>query len=208
MKGVIDFKELNRIKKKILEEVKLIDKINFENIKTIAGFDLAFEENRIICAGVVLEFPTLKLLESKTTINEIPMNYYPELIAFRDGPAIINTIKELQMKPDIIMVESNNAFNTKTLGLATYVGVIANIPSIGVSKKLIFGNLDFDRIIVDGKEVGFAVKTRDHANPVFVAPGNDLSVETTKDIVAKLCKGHKMPEPLHIVHSLIIKEKK
>ncbi len=207
MKRGINFKELNAIKSKILEEVKTEDKLSIGNIKTIAGFSLIFKEDKIICVGIILDFNTLEILEEKTTENEITMNYQPDLIAFREGTPIINTIKEFSNKPDILMINGNGIINEKKLGVATYVGVMSNIPAIGVSKKLIFGNLEVDKIMFKEKQVGIAIKAREYANPVYVTPGNDLSIESAKLITEKVCKNHKLPLPLHKAHKVAIKSK-
>ena len=208
MKEEINLKELSNIKENILKEIKPKNKIELKKIKLIAGFDLVFFKEEILCAGILIDFKTKEMIETQITKNEIPFNYYSELIAFREGPSILNTLNQFSKKPDILMIEGNGLINKKILGLPTYVGVLSNIPTIGVSKKLIFGKLEVDKILFENKQVGYAIKTKDYANPIYVIPGNDISFENAKIITEMLCLGNKMPMPIHKAHSILIKEKK
>ena len=206
MKRGINIAELKDIQKNIAKGISL--KNNFKEIKTIAGFDLAFKPNKIICSCVVLNINTQEILEQIHSIIDEPMSYSPRFICFREGPAYLKTYKQLENKPDILMLDGNGAINPKTIGIASHIGVLLNKPCIGISSKLITGRLDIDNVIVNEKITAKALKTKDFANPIYVSPGHDISLKTAIEITKKCLKGHKMPEPIHLAHNHAIKIKK
>ena len=206
MKRGINFKELREIKKKVLEGVKLEN--SFKEINKIAGFDLAFVDSKVICGVCVIDYKTMEVVETKQFSYEIEMNYYPEFVAFREGPPIISALKELENQPDVLVIDGNGFTSKKRLGLATYVGVMLNKSTIGVTRGLIFETLDVDKIMCEDKQVGLALRTKEFANPIFVVPGYNIDIDTAVAVIKKTLIGHKMPEPLHAAHNVAIKEKK
>ena len=206
MKRGTHMQQLKEIKQNILKGISLKD--DFEDIKTIVGFDLAFKGQKILCAAVVLDYETFEVLETTDIEIEEPMPYSPQMICFREGPAIIEAYKNLETKPDILILDGNGSINPKVIGVANYVGVLTNKPCIGVSSKLVSGRLDVDNVIYDDKLTGKALKSKDFANPIYVSPGHKVSLESATEIIKKCLKGHKMPEPIHLAHSKAVKLKK
>lgn len=206
MKKDLNFKELRDIKKKVLDGVKLEN--SFNEIKTLAGFDLAFTNDKVVVGVCVMDYKTMTVIETKNISYDIEMNYYPEFVAFREGHPIILALKELENKPDVLVIDGAGFTGKKRLGLASYVGVMINMPAIGIMRTLIFENLDSDKIMCDGKQVGLALKTKDFANPIFVIPGHNINIDTSVEIIKKTLLGHKLPEPLHAAHNIAVKSKK
>src|SRR2546428_1862563 len=80
-------------------------------------------------------------------------------------------------------------------GLASHLGVLLNIPSVGVSEELLYGECKLDTFaeergsrvpVVDPKdklEIGAAVRTRNHVRSVFVSVGHRISLESAIRIV-------------------------
>ena len=86
-------------------------------------------------------------------------------------------------------------------GLASHLGVLFDIPSIGISKEMLWGEQKGNHIVIGKEKVGMLVKTRDHANPIIVSCGHRVSLGTAADLVKKTIREpHKMPEPLHLAH--------
>ena len=206
MKRGLDIGQLKEIQKSIAKGISLKD--DFCEIKSIAGFDLAFQGKKVICSAVVLDYNTFEILESKYIITEEVMPYSQKFVCFREAPAYIEAFKELEIQPDILMLDGQGAMHPKVNGIASHVGVLLNKPCIGVSSKLVFGKLDVDNIVFEDKIVGKALKTKDFANPIFVSPGHKLSLDSAVEITQKCLRGHKMPEPIHAAHNYVIKLKR
>ncbi len=203
----VDPKELKEIEKSILKGINLSDQNS--KIKTVAGFEIKYSNKTYHCCGVVLDLETKEEKEHKEVSGQEIMSYSPTFIAFREGPAIIEAYRLLEQKPDLLIVKGNGALHKNKVGLASYVGVILNKPCIGVSKNLMYGNVEEDKIFFENELKGVAVKTKEFSNPVYVTTGHNMSVESAGEIIKKLIKEpYKMPLPLHLAHKYLSEIKK
>ncbi|MBS3175002.1 endonuclease V [Candidatus Woesearchaeota archaeon] len=207
MKSGFDIKELKEIEKSILKGINL--KSNFQEIKTIAGFDIAYSGKNYIAAAVVVDLESKREIEKRIVTGEEIMPYSPSLAVFREGPAIIDAYRSLEIKPDVLIVKGNGALKENKVGLASYVGVLINKPCIGVTKDLMFGRLDEDKILVEDKIKGIAIKTKQFANPIYISPGHNIDLEMSVNIVKQLIiEPYKLPLVLHLAHKYANKGKK
>ena len=189
------------IQRAIAKEVILQDQLPVDGIKKIAAFDCAVQGENLICAGVVVEFPSMKIIEKKYLIKKAPMQYVPGYLAFREGPLILELYYKLENDPDVIMVDGHGIAHPVGCGLACYVGVELHKPTIGVAKGLLLGQIEGDKIMLDGMEVGRMVTTRQYAKPVVVTPGHLITVETAAEITKNCAMPpHKLPEPAHLAY--------
>ncbi|MEM3154089.1 MAG: endonuclease V [Candidatus Woesearchaeota archaeon] len=201
MKSRISFGQLKDQQTQIAKQLKIEDELNIDEIRYIAGFDVSYFGNRCVCSVVVLDFKTMQVVEKKFLVTKTPMNYVPGFLAFREGPPICQTYFDLECEPDVIMVDGHGIAHPINAGLASFVGSELCKPTIGVAKSLLVGEEKNGDIFYEGKLVGKAVKTKEHANPLFVSPGNLISIDTAAEIVKRcVVPPHKMPEPLHQAH--------
>lgn len=203
----IDFNELKKIEKEILKGISLKDSIS--EINKIAAFDIGFSGTKVICSAIVFDFETMNVIEEKTKVSDELMPYSPNMVAFREGPAIIDLYRELENTPDILIIDGNGSLHPNKVGVASYVGVILNKPAIGIVKELVYGNLDEDKIIFNNEIKGYAIKAKEFANPVFITSGHKVSIEKAIEIVKKtVVSEFKLPLPMHLAHKLTNKIKK
>lgn len=202
----VSFEKLKEAQQSVAKQVSTEDAIKPEDIRYIAGFDLAYAGDKVVCAAVVLNFKTMQIVEKKYSISKTAMAYVPGFLAFREGPPIMQTYFDLECEPDILLIDGHGIAHPLRCGLASYVGVELDKPTIGVAKKLLVGEVKDGKIFVEGEERGRVVKTREYAKPVYVSPGHKVSIESAAGIVKKcIVPPHKMPEPLHIAHRLASK---
>ncbi len=201
MKSHISFGQLKDQQEQFARQLRTEDGVKIDEIKHIAGFDVSYFGNKCVCSVVVLNFKTFEVVERKFLVTKTPMNYVPGFLAFREGPPICQTYFDLECDPDVIMVDGHGMAHPLNAGLATFVGVELGKPTIGVAKSLLVGEEKDSQIFYEGELVGKTVKTKEHANPLFVSPGNLISIETAAEIVKRcVVPPHKMPEPLHQAH--------
>lgn len=82
-----------------------------------------------------------------------------------------------------------------------------NKPTIGITKNLLLGRIESGKIMLDNDIVGFEIKTKEHANSLFVSPGHLVSLGSTLNIIPKTIQfPHKMPEPIHLAHKIAKKK--
>ncbi len=201
MKSHISFGQLKDQQMQIAKELRIEDDVKIDEIKYIAGFDVSYFGNKCVCSAVVLNFKTFEVVEKKFLVTKTPMNYVPGFLAFREGPPICQTYFDLECEPDVIMVDGHGIAHPLNAGLASFVGAELSKPVIGVAKTLLVGEEKDGQIFYEEQLVGKTVKTKEHANPLFVSPGNLISIETAAEIVKRcVVPPHKMPEPIHQAH--------
>ena len=210
MKFSID--KLKTMQKECIRQFTAEDQIKLEDIKKIAGFDITYDKDDLICVGIIIDAKTFEILEQKQIIIKAPMKYIPGFLAFREGPAIMQVYYDFETEPDLIMIDGPGIAYPTKCGLATYVGVELMKPTIGISIKANIEEIKEGNLILNKKIVGKEIKTREHARPVYISSGNMISLETAEKIVKKtIIYPHKMPEALHKAHKLvnkILKEKR
>jgi deoxyribonuclease V len=190
---------LNKISKQAVIE----DRIEADKIRFIAAFDCSFVGREVVCAAVVVDAQTMEVVERQTITRPSQIPYIPGYTAFREGPLILELYYSLEHEPDVIMVDGEGIAHPDGGGLATYIGVELAKPVIGVSKELLVGELVEDGIMLNGSLVGKRVVTKQHARPLFVSPGNLISINAAAQLALTTVRPpHKMPEPLHIAHRI------
>lgn len=199
--------ELRKIQRQIAKKVILKDMFS-KPITTIAGFDLAFSNERAFAAGVLLNYKTLDIRETKIIKTDLSFPYIPTFLTFREGPPIIQVYKKLQTKPDIIMINGQGISHPLFCGIASHVGVLLDIPSIGIAQSKLCGEYkepkevgDCSPIFYERRKVGYVYKSKRNCKPIFISPGHKVSFETSLKIVKSCMKDRKLPEPISLAHS-------
>lgn len=200
------------IKKLEQEQLKLAKKIvvkdDFLEINTIAGYDAAYTGSKMIAVVVVLDYKTLELIEEKHIITQPKVPYIPTFLSYRETPAIIEAFSLLENKPDLLMCDANGILHPRKMGCASHIGLLLDIPTIGVAKKLLCGEEKDGKIIFDGDTRAFVIDTKEHAKPIYVSPGHRVGLKSALSITKHcLIEGNKMPEPIRLAHKIAAKEK-
>ena len=202
--------DINKLKE---EQIKLAQKVvisdSVKKIKTIAGAEQAFIENKVISAIVVCSYDTLETIEKIYAVAEAKMQYISGYMFYREGPALIEAFNKLENKPDILIVNGNGILHPRRIRMASHAGILLDMPTIGIAKSLMIGEKKGDTIYVDKEARGYELTTREHANPIYVSPGHKVSLKTSFEIIKHSIKlPHKLPEPLHLAHAYANKIRK
>ncbi|MEA3429685.1 MAG: endonuclease V [Nanoarchaeota archaeon] len=199
-------KKFKKEQHKLGEKVELKD--SFSKVKTIAGVDQTFVDDKIISGIIVLDMQTNEVIEKKYAIVEATVPYIPAFRGFREGPAIIEAFNKLENKPDLLMIDGHGVAHPRKIGLASYVGLLLDVPTIGISCKLVDGKIEEGKIYFEKDLRGFEVKTKEFAKPVYISPGHKIGLGSSLKITQETLKGHKLPEPLQLAHRYVNKIKK
>ena len=203
----VDTFELKREQLKLAQRVVLKD--NFTRIKTIGGTACLPVGNKLLAVVIVCEYPSMKILEKQSYLLSDPLNYIPGFLAYREMPALIEAYNKLEQEPDLLIVNSQGVAHPRKIGLASHLGLALNIATIGVTKNQLLGKIENGKMIYHNEIVGFEIKTREHANPVYVSPGHNISLGSTLKLISEMIlPPHKMPEPLHLARKYAKKEVK
>lgn len=180
-----------------------------KDVYFIGGADASYHKDKIIAVTCLFDIE-MNLREEAYVWDEISFPYIPGLLSFREGPAIVKAINRLSIKPDLIIMDGHGICHPKRLGIASHIGVILNIPTIGVAKSILVGRYkkipatkgSWSYIYVDNKPAGIALRTRENTRPVFVSPGHLVDFEDSRRIVLSCCRGFRIPEPIRRAHIL------
>lgn len=186
---------------------KAIAKDDFGELALVGGADQAFLDERVISGIVVLEYDSLEVVERVYSVKRVSFPYIPTFLSFREGPAIVGAFRKLEKKPDILLIDGAGINHPRGAGLATHVGVALNMPTIGITKKILCGEGEepsevgeASPLVYEGKKVGLLLKSNKRSRAIVVAPGNRVSLESSLVIVKKCLRAHKLPEPLRLAH--------
>lgn len=195
------------------EQIKLAKKVivkdDFDSSEFIGGCSQAVLGDNIISCITVLNRESLEVVEKKYAVAPAPINYIPGFLSYRESPAVVEAFSKLDKKPDILIVDGNGILHPRRIGLASHIGILTDVPTIGIAKSLVIGSVENGKIVVDGEVRGIELMTKEHAKPIYVSPGHRVNIRTSEKIVREmLIEKHKMPEPLHEAHKYAKKIRK
>jgi deoxyribonuclease V len=177
-------------------------------VRTVAGVDVAFEGKAVKAAAVVLSFPELEPLE--VAQSEVPMTfpYVPGLLAFREGPGALSALEKLSVWPDLYIFDAHGIAHPRRFGLAAYMGVVLDSPSIGCAKSRLIGEHgvpeeaagDWVPLYDAGETIGAVVRSKSGLKPIYVSIGHRVDLPTAIDFVLRCTRGHRLPETTRYAH--------
>jgi deoxyribonuclease V len=198
----------------IQEELRaaVVHQDRFGALQTIAGVDVGFEQDGKItrAAVVVLSFPGLETQETAIARRPTSFPYIPGLLSFREVPAILEALSRLENTPDLLICDGQGMAHPRRVGLACHLGLVCDLPSIGVGKSRLVGENEpvgeergQRQPLMDRDElIGMVLRTRTGVKPVFVSIGHRVSLEKAVDIVLRCTPKYRLPEPIRQAHHL------
>ncbi len=166
----------------------------------VAGLDCAYRGDLVACAGVLWE-RSGKILETRKVEGRVLFPYLSGFFAFREGPWLVALLRKFATKPDLVFVDGNGLLHPRRAGLAVFVGVRCDLPTVGISKRPLKGLAwDCSREVVD-LSGGYAFCRKGWKRPVFISPGNLLSPREALRAYTDLSP-RKIPPPLREAHRL------
>ncbi|CAG8564102.1 17544_t:CDS:2 [Acaulospora morrowiae] len=202
------------------------EKVEFEGLHYIGGVDVSFVENNeqdAVASLVILKYPSLEVIYEDFKMVKLKLPYIAGFLAFREVQPLLellNTIRQANpmIFPHIILVDGNGTLHPRRFGLASHLGVLANVPTIGVGKNFLHID-DGERMTMSyvksvvkealrkggnshilqgdsGMVWGAAVRSLESTtNPIYISVGHRISLETAISMVLKCCR-YRIPEPI------------
>jgi deoxyribonuclease V len=175
----------------------------------IAGCDSSFPTpDTILSVFVVLEFPSLALVEKVYNYGPVTMPYVPGFLSFREAPNVIQAFAKLTHKPDIIMVDGHGIAHPRRVGIGAHLGVLLDMPTFGVAKQKLTGTYQEPgptkgslTPLLDAKTgelIGEVLRSKDNILPLFVSPGHRCDQATATRLTLACLRGYKLPEPTRL----------
>ncbi|WP_204985237.1 deoxyribonuclease V [Micromonospora globbae] len=171
---------------------------------TVAGLDVAYAESGDLLAAAVtvLDTRTLEVVDRAVSVGRPAFAYVPGLFAFRELPALLAALDRLATRPELLVCDGHGLAHPRRFGLACHLGVVTDLPSIGVGKTPLVGVWTPPQAergawspLRDGDEVvGRVLRTRSGVKPVFVSVGHRVSLDNAVAQVLALTPRHRLPE--------------
>ncbi|MCF8885172.1 MAG: endonuclease V [Nitrososphaerota archaeon] len=188
-----------KIQLAISRTVVLKSTLDLSKIKNVVAVDSAYKNDELMVTGAIVwslekrEVLWRSYIECKPTYP-----YTPGLLYLREGPAILKILEDINLEWDLLLVDGHGVLHPRRAGLATVVGFILDVPTIGVAKRLLVGEEaggeGFGYVLVDGEVLGYWFRD---GGKFYVSPGYGLSIEDVLNFMRFM--ENRYPEPLKIV---------
>ena len=176
----------------------------------IAGVDISREKEQGMATGavVILQYPELRLIETKVVHGKLDFPYIPGLLSFRESPLTLAACERLSVTPDLILVDGQGIAHPRRMGLASHLGLCLNTPTIGCAKSLLCGSHEklnenpgsYAEVVDKGEIIGAALRTKPGTKPVYVSIGHKVDLQAAIYWVLECCRGYRIPEPTRLAH--------
>ena len=199
------------IQQQFRKEVITQDQLE-EPVQYVAGVDMGFEASGTIsrAAVAVLSFPSLQLQESAIARRPTTFPYVPGFLSFREIPAVLDALEKISTIPDLILCDGQGIAHPRRFGIACHLGLIVDIPTIGVAKSLLIGNHQevseergsWQPLVNRGETIGAVLRTRVKTKPLYISSGHRVSLSTAIEYVLRCTPKYRLPETTRIADKL------
>lgn len=178
----------------------------------IAAVDAHYSDHDGCTWAAVAEMDpdTLELTRSVLLVQPTRFPYVPGFLSFREVPALAAALALLPAPPDLVVVDGQGIAHPRRLGLASHLGVMTGLPTIGVAKSRLVGRYEepgpergaSSPMIHRRELVGVALRTRAGTRPVFVSPGHRVGMDTAVALVLRFTPTWRLSEPIRLADAL------
>lgn len=207
---VLTVEEATEIQQQLRQEVITTDQL--ETVQYVAGVDVGFEaEGTITRAAIaILSFPDLQLQEQSIARLPTQFPYVPGYLSFREVPAVLEALAQVKITPDLLLCDGQGIAHPRRFGIASHLGLLVNIPAIGVGKSLLVGKHDevpdqkgsWVPLIHKGDTIGAVLRTRPGTKPLYISIGHRVALSTAIDYVMRCTTKYRLPETTRFAHKL------
>jgi len=202
---------LRRQQVELAAQVRLDDRLSALPSR-VAGVDSGFEDEGRTTLSVAVRVDGGSLQPLESTLARLPtaLPYIPGLLSFRELPAVLQALAQLREAPELVLVDGHGIAHPRGLGIAAHLGVLTGLPSIGVGKSRLVGEYsepgpqrgDHAPLSHKGRQVGWVLRSKPRCNPLFISPGNHVSVEACLPLVLACLTRYRLPEPTRLADRL------
>jgi deoxyribonuclease V len=194
--------EAQRIQQRLRRHIQVGTYVR--DIRYIAGADMAFAPttSTTYAGVVVLDYATLAVVERQSIVSTTDFPYIPGLLSFREAPALLQVFAQLDMTPDVIVFDGQGMAHPRGLGIASHVGLLLDVPTIGCAKSRLTGRYaeplptrgaHTPLYGGHGQVLGAVLRTKDRTKPVFVSVGHKTELSQVLEILLHCHRGYRIP---------------
>ena len=178
--------------------------------KLVGGVDVAYPKpDEALGAYALIDVATGELVWSLTVRQKIAFPYITSFLTFRELPVHLEVLKQVRAAGklgDVLMVDGTGILHPRRAGIASHFGVLADWPTIGITKKLLCGEVDFDTlwpgesrpVLIDDEPHGVALRPTGRSHrPIFISPGHRTSIGYAEQVVRDTLFGRRLPAAIY-----------
>lgn len=178
--------------------------------KLVGGVDVAYPQSEVAMAAYALvETATGQLVWSTTMRRCVTFPYISTYLSFREVPILLDLLDEVRAAgrlAEVLLVDGSGILHHRHAGIASHLGVVASLPTIGVTKKLLCGQVDITNmtpgesrpVVFEDELIGVALRpTAGSLRPIFLSPGHRTDVAFAEQLVRRLVAGRRLPGPIY-----------
>lgn len=179
---------------------------------TIGGADISFNKgsSEFFATIVLLSFPNMVLQGYALARGSSNFPYVPGYLGFREVPSLLKAWELIPEKPNVLVLDGQGILHPRQMGIASHFGVLTGEPTIGCAKNSLFGKYEAPElqkyaaspIYGHGGIAGYALRTKDGVQPVYISPGYGIDVPQALAVMRKCIGKYRIPEPTRIAHEV------
>ena len=166
------------------------------------------KQDKALAAVVVLNLADLQIIDGVVAESRITFPYVPGLLSFREIPPLLLAFAHLQTEPDIVIVDGQGLAHPRRFGLASHLGLILDVPTIGCAKSRLCGEYTqpdeqkgaYTHIVDNNEIIGVALRTRTNVSVVYVSIGHKISLRSARKLTLACCPTYRLPETTRYAH--------
>jgi len=198
-------------------------------LRLVGGLDISFvpHTNEAVSSLAILSFPSMDVLHTAFRKTEMKVPYIPGYLAFREIPSLLELLAEVkatkpELFPEVLVLDGNGVHHPRRCGIATHLGVVLDVPTIGCAKKVLAvdglsretvarqfaDHMERSAAECEGRHVmmplhgqsgqlwGYAALTGNSVTrPIYISPGHRMSYPLAGLMVLLMCK-NRVVEPV------------
>jgi deoxyribonuclease V len=178
--------------------------------KLVGGVDVAYPEPGVgMAAYALVDTQSGELVWSTTVCRPVAFPYISTYLSFREIPILLDLLAKVRAAghmAEVVLVDGSGILHHRHAGIASHLGVVAALATIGVTKKLLCGRINVQAmapgesrpVIHEDQLIGVALRpTAGSLRPIFLSPGHRVDVVFCEQLVRRLLTGRRLPEPIY-----------
>jgi len=163
-----------------------LSRVKLPKDMVVAGIDVAYANDEAWAAVVVCN-QSFEVIEISVHVSRPKFPYIPTYFSYRELPIVIPAIVKLRSKPFAFLIDGNGILHPRFAGIATHLGVLLNLRTVGVAKRLLLGEIRKGRIYLGNRCVGREIELE--GRKYYISPGNGIDLTTSIRLVKRFSKG-------------------
>jgi deoxyribonuclease V len=191
-----------------------LDGIEISSVETVAGADIAYNNNFAVCSIVVMDF-SLEVVETVYSIKPVTFPYKTGLLAFREIPVFLSAYGKLKSSPDLFIFDGQGIAHPRLLGIATHCGILIDKPTVGCAKSSLYprdfiippnSRFSASKLRINNRSelkdtdglIGYVLRSKENVKPIYISTGFMISPENALEVIKRFITSYKLPMPTHL----------